>query len=274
MMCSHRVMIQDKTTGGILMVPCGRCIACRLNKARAWSIRIMHEVKVSKISCFVTLTYNDENLPKNKTLSVEDCQKFMKRLRKNTKCKVRYFLGGEYGEQKQRPHYHVILFGISKDFRAEIERSWGLGHVTVDDVTTERALYVAKYTTKKLSGPEVSKYAGRRPEFGLMSRRPGIGSEYLDTNGNFLKQNGFCVVKGNKVGLPRYYSEKIFKTDEEKNELQKKRQVFIDEAFEKSRAKAGGVILAPYMVSDYIRTELAQGEKDLQAREKMNRRKL
>lgn len=274
MMCSHRVMIQDKTTGGILMVPCGRCIACRLNKARAWSIRIMHEVKSAKHSCFVTLTYDDEHLPKNKSLVVADCQKFLKRLRKNTKLKIRYFLGGEYGEKENRPHYHVILFGLTKEFRTEIERSWGLGFVSVADVTDERALYVAKYTTKKLSGDLLPRYGGRKPEFGLMSRRPGIGHDYLDTNGGFLKQNGFCVVKGNKVGLPRYYSERIFKTEEEKSELQKKRQGFINEAFDKSRAKAGGHTLHPYQVADYIRTETAQGEKDLQAREKMKRRKL
>lgn len=274
MMCSHRVMIQDKTTGGILMVPCGRCISCRLNKARGWSIRILHEVKSSKISCFVTLTYDDKNLPANQSLNVEDCQKFFKRLRKNTNLKIRYFLGGEYGEKGNRPHYHAILFGVSKEFRAEIERSWGLGYITVSDVAPEHALYVAKYTTKKLSGAAVSQYQGRSPEFGLMSRRPGIGHDYLDVNGGFLKQNGFCVVKGNKVGLPRYYSDRIFKTKEEKNELQKKRQVFIDEAFEKSRQKAGGPSLPPYKVSDYIRTELKQGEADLQSREKMNRRKL
>lgn len=273
-MCAHRVMIQDKSTGGILMVPCGRCISCRLNKARGWSIRIMHEVKVAKLSCFVTLTYNDDHLPKNNSLVVEDCQKFMKRLRKNTKVKVRYFLGGEYGEIGKRPHYHAILFGVDKTFRAEIERSWGLGYVTVADVSDQHALYVAKYTTKKLSGSLVQNYGGRKPEFGLMSRRPGIGHDYLDTNGGFLKQNGFCVVKGKKVGLPRYYSERIFKTEEEKNVLQQKRQSFINEAFQRSRDKAGGETLPPYAVADYARSELAQGEKDLQAREKMNRRKL
>lgn len=274
MMCAHRVFIQDPTTAGILMVPCGRCISCRLNKARAWSIRLMHECKDSKISCFVTLTYDDQHLPKNKSLSVEDCQKFFKRLRKNTGLPVRYFLGAEYGEDTKRPHYHVILFGLSKDFRNEILRSWGNGHITVDDVTPERCMYVAKYTTKKLTGALKSTYAGRTPEFGLMSRRPGIGARYLESNGRFIEQNGFVVVKGKPTSLPRYYSEKVFKTEEQKNALQKKRQAFIDEAFQKSREKAGGDSLHPYQVSDYACTELAQGEIDLQAREKMNRRKL
>jgi len=236
----------------------------------------MHEVKISKCSCFVTLTYSDENLPKNKSLVVEDCQKFFKRLRKNTQLKLRYFLGGEYGEKEGRPHYHAVIFGLSKEFRAEVERSWGLGYITCDDVTPERAMYVAKYTTKKLSGPAVSHYNGRKPEFGLMSRRPGIGHDYLDVNGKFIEQNGFCVVKGNKVSLPRYYSEKIFKTEEQKNALQKKRQVFIDEAMRNSAAKAGigADGLGAYRVADYQRTERLQSEKDMHAREKMQKRKL
>lgn len=274
MMCSHRVSIQDKTTGGMLLVPCGRCIACRLNKSRGWAIRIMHEVKVSKVSCFVTLTYSDEFLPKNKSLVVEDCQKFFKRLRKNSQLKIRYFLGGEYGEQGARPHYHAVLFGISKDFKAEIERSWGLGYITVDDVTIERAMYVAKYTVKKLSGSEKSKYGDRVSEFGLMSRRPGIGSDFVVSNFSFIKNNGFCVVKGNKVGLPRYYREKIFVTDEEKNELQKKRQVFLDENFKLSRSKLGGDLQPDFRVADYQRSEFRQGEIDLSKREEMKRRKL
>jgi len=234
----------------------------------------MHEVKTSPRSCFVTLTYDDKHLPKNKSLVVVDCQKFLKRLRKNTGLKIRYFLGGEYGEDHHRPHYHVILFGISKEDRVQIDLAWGLGYVSVFDVSLERAMYVAKYTTKKLSGPAASWYGDRKPEFGLMSRRPGIGHEFIERNGGFVKHNGFVVVKGNKVGIPRYYRDAIFKTEEEKIELQKKRQAFIDEAFAKSRVKAGGDSLAPYQVSDYIRTELAQGEVDMKAREEMKRRKL
>lgn len=256
------------------MVPCGHCIACRLNKSRGWSIRIMHEVKISKLSCFLTLTYNDENLPKNKSLVVGHCQKFFKRLRKNTQLKLRYFISGEYGEIGNRPHYHAIVFGIDKTFKAEIERSWGHGYITVDDVSIERAMYVAKYTVKKLNGEQVALYGGRTPEFGLMSRRPGIGHDYLDTNRNFIEQNGFCVVKGNKVGLPRYYSERIFKTDEQKNALQKKRQVFIDENFEKSRAKLPRAGAPDYVVADYMSTEHRQGEIDLKKREELNKRKL
>lgn len=277
MLCNHMVRVTDKKARSgraWILVPCGRCIACRLNKARGWALRIMHEAKEAPCSCFVTLTYSDENLPKNGSLSVEDCQKFFKRLRKNTGRKFRYFLGGEYGEIGGRPHYHAILFSFSKADRNELERAWGLGHIRVDDVSVDRAQYVAGYTLKKLTGDSADNYSGRRREFGLMSRRPGIGAEYLEKYGEFTKQNGFCVVKGNKVGLPRFYSERLYITDEEKNQLREKRQAVIDEGFEKSRVKAQLDGSRPYLVSDYSRTERAAGEADLIARHKMKRRTL
>ena len=44
-------------------------------------------------------------------LLYEDIQKFLKRLRKAYRGKLRYFVAGEYGEQTARPHYHMILYG-------------------------------------------------------------------------------------------------------------------------------------------------------------------
>ena len=45
------------------------------------------------------------------TLLYTDIQKFLKRLRKAYRGKLRYFVAGEYGEQTARPHYHMILYG-------------------------------------------------------------------------------------------------------------------------------------------------------------------
>ncbi|QXP44162.1 MAG: replication initiator protein [Arizlama microvirus] len=279
MLCNHRLMIQDKTTGGILYVPCGTCDACKLNKSRAWSIRIMHEVQQTpEGSCFCTLTYDDEHLPKNCSLVVEDCQKFFKRLRKNTGKKIRYFLGAEYGEKGSRPHYHAILFGLTKADHKLIQLSWGLGYIHVGDVSHDSARYVAGYTMKKLHGDAAITYQlkGIKPEFALMSRGgktgKGIGYGYVEKNSEWVKRNGFCIVKGNKVGLPRYYTQKVFVTDEERQQLHEKRQEVINQAYEKSKEKSG--VSHGYEVADYQRTECAQAERDLDARQKLNRRKL
>lgn len=285
MLCNHQVQVWDKRPGhrsgrAWMLVPCGRCIACRLNKGRAWSVRIMHEVKHVSASCFATLTYDDKNLPAHGSLSVKDCQLFMKRLRKNTGKKIRFFLGGEYGEKGQRPHYHVILFGLGREDRAVIELSWGLGIVHVGDVTPDSAAYVAGYTLKKLSGERAGEYAlrGVVPEFGLMSRRPGIGECYVSdpVNRDFMRDNGFVTHKGKKVGIPRYYADRVFVSEEEKLKLHEKRQKVIEEGFEKSRLKLGvdSSSLGRYRTNDYQMSERAQGECDLEKRQEMHRRKL
>ena len=36
----------------IQMVPCGKCISCKLDYAREWATRITHESQTAKISCF------------------------------------------------------------------------------------------------------------------------------------------------------------------------------------------------------------------------------
>lgn len=63
-------------------IPCGQCIGCRLERSRQWAIRCVHEASLYEENCFLTLTYNNENLPENNTLVVKDFQNFMKRLRK------------------------------------------------------------------------------------------------------------------------------------------------------------------------------------------------
>lgn len=289
MMCNHRVQVWDKSiTSGRAwtLVPCGRCIACRLNKGRAWSVRIMNEVKHAPASCFVTLTYDDDHLPASKSLSVEDCQKFMKRLRKNTGKKIRFFLGGEYGEENKRPHYHVILFGVGEADQKIIDRSWGLGFVHVGTVSYDSACYVAGYTLKKLSGPAASEYSRRgiRPEFGLMSRRPGIGEAYVSNPANcdFVRNNGYVMVKGKKAPIPRYYADRIFKTDEEKKQLHEKRQQVIDEGFRQSSAlycsSANRALplgtTESFRAADYQRETGSQKEKDLLKRQDIKKRRL
>ena len=44
------------------MVPCGKCIECKLDYTNSWAIRIMHESLSHEKNCFITLTYNDESL--------------------------------------------------------------------------------------------------------------------------------------------------------------------------------------------------------------------
>lgn len=107
-----------------VLVPCGRCIGCRLDYSRQWAERCVHEAEQYEHNYFLSLTYDDDHLPRSDktnvaTLIPDEVSKFMKALRQKMKNElgvdgIRFFACGEYGEGKgQRlinPHFHIILF--------------------------------------------------------------------------------------------------------------------------------------------------------------------
>lgn len=127
-----------------------------------------------KDSSFVTLTYDDEHLPPDNSLSPADLRLFIKRLRKwmGTK-RLRYYAVGEYGERKSRPHYHMIAFGLSctPDNEKKVREIWGCGHVMLGTVSHASLSYCASYMVKGASHTDK-----RHPTFARMSNRPGIGA--------------------------------------------------------------------------------------------------
>lgn len=210
-----------------LAVPCGRCIGCRLERARQWSIRCVHESSLYERNCFITLTYSDDNLPLDGSLRPRDMTLFLKRLRKMFGSGIRYFQCGEYGEKSLRPHHHAILFnhdfsdkrsmsnplGPSRLFTSRtLEDLWGYGHCSVGTVTRQSAGYVARYSLKKVYGPSsVDWYAGRVPEYLTMSRRPGIGTGWLAKWHDDIYRGGDSVselvVDGVRCKPPRFYDK-------------------------------------------------------------------
>lgn len=165
---------------GNLAYGCGQCMPCRYNRRRLWTHRIILESLVHQGSSFLTLTYADEFLPDNGSLEPRDLQLFMKRIRKNTGLKLRYYGVGEYGDVTERPHYHVALFGLDPSDAAHVAASWGLGHTMCGTLTFDSAAYVAGYVTKKMTGKDDIRLRGRYPEFARMSLRPGIGALAVD----------------------------------------------------------------------------------------------
>lgn len=181
------------------LVPCGKCPSCLSDRARDWSNRCLMELQDSGSAIFVTLTYNDFNIPicdAGFSLSVSDCQLFMKRLRKRFPgVRIRFLLSGEYGSKTFRPHYHAILFGLSlsdfPDFRFlrfnklgqpifasdMFESIWLKGFCSIGSVTKQSCDYVCRYVLKKQKDLSLDSgfYSGRKPPFILSSRRPGIG---------------------------------------------------------------------------------------------------
>lgn len=114
--------------GKVVYLPCGNCIACRREKRQDYTILQCCEASLYDPSenWFLTLTYDDEKLLDPSctssgagipaySLHKDDLQHFMELLRHRLKslgypCRV--FGCGEYGEQFERPHYHLSLFGL------------------------------------------------------------------------------------------------------------------------------------------------------------------
>jgi hypothetical protein len=185
-----------------------------------------------KHNAFITLTFNEEHLPDDHSIRKEHVQKFFKRLRKRIGVDIRYFACGEYGKQNNRPHYHAIIFGYDfpdKQLRSKtrngdllfrsstLEKAWKFGYSLIGDVTFESAAYVARYVMKKRKGDqeEIDEYyklvdeeTGEihqlEPEFCLMSRRPGIGKNWLEKFKSDTDKD-FVTIRGDKMALPKYY---------------------------------------------------------------------
>lgn len=76
-----------------LALPCGTCVGCRLERARQWAMRCVDEASLYRDNSFITLTFNEQHLPNNRSLDVSIFQKFMKRLRKEVApLRLRFFI--------------------------------------------------------------------------------------------------------------------------------------------------------------------------------------
>jgi len=217
-----------------IRVPCGQCIGCRLERSRQWAVRCVHESTLYENNCFITLTFNEENVPKDGSLikNSADFQKFMKRLRKYTNQKIRFFHCGEYGEKLSRPHHHACLFNYDfpdkklytvrngiRIYTSEILlKLWPYGYHTIGDVTFESAAYIARYVTKKITGSRAEEhYQGRVPEYVTMSRKPGIGKGWLDKFSDDIYPHDYLIVNGNKCKPPKYYDSIYHLTNEKES---------------------------------------------------------
>lgn len=239
----HLRRAKPSPKGDFVTVPCGKCYACLSRKRSEWAFRLQKEQRYSDSSYFFTLTYDDEHIPVNEkgfpSVSKDDIQRFMKRLRKlYSPTKIRYFITSEYGPSTFRPHYHGLLFNApvaSVDrFYRDLEKAWGLGYVQAGSVTPASINYCSKYCISKHSSP-----VGSTPCFSLMSRRPGLGSAFLEEQGSLFQsqlKDWTILPGGYRQRLPRFFREKLFSVSQRRvlaNRIQafqkKKKEEFFSE---------------------------------------------
>lgn len=204
-------------------VGCGKCEICRVEHSKQWTIKGYCESKMWKNATFLTLTYNNENLPENRKLMRSHMQGFWKKLRyhlyKNTKKAqiidltneknnleeiytnileemfgqnarrknkkpIRYINCGEYGPKTKRPHYHAVV--------------WNFKPTDLRRFSKDRRGYWL-YTSKKI---------------------------------NEIWNKGFVIIGNAETDtvsyVARYCTKKFARTDEEQERMkQKKQQEFI-----------------------------------------------
>jgi len=228
------VMLERGKIVGTLKLPCGQCVGCRLERSRQWAARIMHEAASSRNNAFITLTYDEANIPQNGSLQYSDYQLFMKRLRKHFEPKkIRFYMCGEYGEQLQRPHYHAAIF--NEDFCEDrkpwtkrrkhqvwrsktLEKLWPHGQSEIGELTNHSAGYMARYIMKKITGDLADIYYSRideqtgevihlTPEFTHMSLKPGIGAQWYEKYTSSVFPHDRIIIKGKQQKPPRYYDK-------------------------------------------------------------------
>jgi len=213
-------------------VPCGHCLGCRTDQARGWAVRMVHEGDVAGPAWMVTLTYSPEKVPEYGSLLPRDATLFIKRARASWGSRLSYYLCGEYGELSERPHYHMVLYGlpfmdrewIADRHGAPVYRSdqlegwWQNGICEFTGLTYGAARYVAAYVRKKVRqrdspehyervDPDTGELVGIGREFGRMSRRPALGRRWIERYWRDVYPRDFVVMDGHELKPPRYYDK-------------------------------------------------------------------
>ncbi len=252
---------KDLTTGGLVFdkkntaqkmeVACGQCLGCRVDHRLMWSIRIIHEACMHNDhygNSWATLTYRDpsacnkeqykngKHIDKQGQLNPCHVSAFIRSLRKgNQDHKIRYFYCGEYGDDNQRPHYHICLFnhsfsdqylwedneGLYTYTSEELQKHWPWGFTTVAELNLRTAAYTAGYALKKITGKRAEDHYLRCDEYGVAywllpeyirmstgrGKPSGIGAGFYEK----FKKDIFPADKspvpghGERQLVPRYY---------------------------------------------------------------------
>ena len=166
------------------LVPCGQCMNCRINAGRAWTSRMLMEQSMTQeVSWFVTLTYDEDHVPRTvegvQTLRKREFQDWIRTTNRRA-GPFRYYAVGEYGDDTMRPHYHMAIFPQPGRAGPIVTDHWDHGFTSAYDLSHTRARYLANYTTKKLTKDTDQRLeAGQEPEFRSSSTRPGLGAAFV-----------------------------------------------------------------------------------------------
>ena len=241
----NRKYIANKKNGGVipavsdkrvLMVAagCGKCMECKKQKAREWSVRMQEEIRHNKNGKFVTLTFSNESIKElaegielegynlDNEIATKAVRRFLERWRKKYKKSVKHWLITELGGNgTENIHLHGIIW--TNESAETINEIWKYGFTWIGDnnnggyVSDQTINYITKYVTK--TDLKHSEYNSK------ILCSPGIGVNYterIDSKLNKYKdeetKETYTTRQGIKLALPIYYRNKIY-SEEEKEKL-------------------------------------------------------
>lgn len=230
-------------------MPCGKCAACLSRRSEEWITRLKIENEYSTSAYFVTLTYDDEHLPKddngNPCFNSDHLKDFHKRMRVALERKhfvtryplfgkksfplegrpFKYFISSEYSPDSNdtgiyRPHYHGIYFDLPEDpFIADlfVRACWKYGSIlTIEPLTEGRLRYTAEYALNA----RLASFAPDDWMPPIMRVSRGMGASLLKQD-NIIDWMRSAPAKrcympapgGKRLRLSRYLKLKIFDDD-------------------------------------------------------------
>lgn len=261
------------TMGGT--APCGQCHLCKQNKRRKKTTRMALEARNWTDSLFVTLTYDDDHLPTqyldkkqnyyyhdDGVLNPTHLRLFINKLRVALPPKsFRYFLCGEYGEDTLRPHYHLVLFGLTLKHANLIRESWSEPYSKIPFCAPERldiqvpkddwnvSQYCCTYIMKGMNNANNPLLENRTPEFFRSSK--GIGLSFVDDyiaslqtpsgNAYIARMEDIprsILFNGKTLPLDRYMQEKILNALPQGEKIKEARQKKYKESMLDMRLRA------------------------------------
>lgn len=226
-------VIDERTR--LLPVGCGDCIECRKQKARAWQVRLLEDIKKHRNGKFITLTFSNEKYTEiwdilkeegveaegyelDNAIAIKAMRMFNERWRKKTGKALRHWMVTELGhEGTENIHLHGIVWTDAT--YAELKEKWGNGFIWGGTYVNARTVnYMMKYVTKR--DLDHKAYKSR------ILTSPGIGASYME-RGDWKKnlytpdggtQETYRTDTGHKIAMPTYWRNKIY-SEEEREKL-------------------------------------------------------
>lgn len=231
--CAYPIKVKNPNykSGGVkkwqreqwYFVPCGYCLECMKTK-RTWLSDVCNfEYNYFGCGSFTTLTYDDEHIHidyenERAILNYKDFQDFNKRLRENLyrkygfRIEYSFIVVGEYGTENQRPHMHLLIFGLDwKNHDKVITESWQNGIVQNLPIKRGGINYVLKYMDKDRirNNKHYNKDKDLRP---FIKHSIGIGNRFINAHmKEILENHGFYSLDNEQhlKPIPSYYMRKL-----------------------------------------------------------------